>query len=194
MKNIPNILSAIRIVLVGLFVYLFLNDRYVDALITFVVAFLTDVLDGYLARRFNWITNVGKLLDPIADKLLVIAALCCILVAKSANPVYLVLFILVLVKETLMIIGGLVMLKKKVVVYSDWYGKTATGLFSLGIVMTLVDIALPSIGLNPWCIGVLIIAVALAYFAMVHYAMTQLNGKNKPKAPLDGQNSCDKGE
>lgn len=174
MKNIPNILSVFRILLVGLFIYLFAEKMYVWALIVFASAFFTDVLDGYLARRFNWITNVGKLLDPLADKLLVLAALVCILIAKSSAPFYFVIFILVLVKESLMLIGGMLMLKNKAVAQADWYGKTATGLFAVGIVLTLLDITFPHIYFEPWAIGVLSIAVALAYFAMMHYAMTQM--------------------
>lgn len=182
MKNIPNILSVFRIALVAVFVYLFAEQYYAYALIVFATAFFTDVLDGFLARKFNWITDVGKLLDPIADKLLVIAALVCILIAKQSEPFYLVIFILVLVKESLMVVGGILMLKNKTVAHADWYGKIATGLFAGGIVLMLLDITFPSVNFSPWAIGVLSIAVALSYCAMMHYAMTQmLHHSNKEK-------------
>ena len=182
MKHIPNILSTFRIVLVGVFAWLFLTARiphpqnYWWALGVYLLAFLTDVLDGFLARTFNWITPFGKLLDPLADKLMAITALVVILIAKATAgeeyAIYLVLFVLVTVKEGLMLVGGLLMLKQKKVAYSDWYGKTATGLFAFGIVLTLLSFPIPSI--QPWNIAVLSAAVGLSWFSMAHYAKTQL--------------------
>ena len=77
LKNIPNILSIIRICLVFVFVAFFLNDMIVAALVVFLVAGATDVVDGYLARKYNWITNLGKILDPVADKLMQCTVLVC---------------------------------------------------------------------------------------------------------------------
>ena len=182
MKHIPNILSAFRIVLVGVFAWLFLTSKiahpqnYWWALGVYVLAFLTDVLDGFLARTFNWITPVGKLLDPLADKLMAVTALVVILIAKARvgedYGIYLALFVLVAVKEGLMLAGGLFMLRRRKVAYSDWYGKTATGLFAFGIVLTLLSFPIDSI--QPWNIAVLSAAVALSYFSMAHYAKSQL--------------------
>ena len=85
MKHIPNILSALRIVMVGVFAGLFMTGQYIAALSVYVLAFFTDVLDGRLARRHGWITNLGKLLDPLADKLMVVTALLCIYLGNP-NP------------------------------------------------------------------------------------------------------------
>lgn len=177
MKHIPNILSALRIVMVGVFVWLFLSGRYMVALGVYVLAFLTDVLDGYLARRNNWITSLGKLLDPVADKLMIFAALACILIGKRGQTSYLILLVLEVVQQALMIIGGLLMLKKKVVVQSDWYGKTATGIFAAGVVLALLSFPFPVF--TPWDICVLAVAVGLSYIALVHYAVTQVLGRRK---------------
>jgi len=182
MKYIPNILSVIRILLVGVFVWLFVQTRYLDAIIVYAVAFFTDILDGYLARKFNWITSTGKLLDPAADKLMVLAALACIFISKRHETFYLVLFILAFVKEFLMVIGMLMMLKSKVVAHSDWAGKMATGFFVLGIVLTLFSYVIPRV--EPWNIAALSIAIALSYYALLHYAKSQMfapkhnNGSN----------------
>ena len=182
MKHIPNILSSLRIVLVGVFAWLFLSafpdhmTRYWWAIGVYVLAFLTDVLDGFLARTFNWITPVGKLLDPFADKLMVVTALVVILIEKGRQGdmfgIYLALVILIAVKEMLAMIGGLIMLKQRKVAYSDWYGKIATGLFGIGIMLTLLSFVAP--GLEPWNIAVIAAAVALAYVALAHYARTQM--------------------
>ena len=187
MRHIPNILSGFRIVLVGVFAWLFCTTKlptpahYWWALGVYVLAFVTDVLDGFLARTFNWITPVGKLLDPLADKLMSITALVVILIAKSQQDdpvtfwVYLALFVLIVVKEALMLTGGLIMLRHRKVAYSDWYGKTATGIFAVGIALTLLSFPLKGvIEIEPWNIAVLAAAVALSYVAMAHYARTQL--------------------
>ena len=144
MRYIPNILSAIRLLLVGVFVWLFWAGRYLPALYVFVGAFLTDILDGYLARRNNWVTDIGKLLDPLADKLMTIAALACIYFARR-HPIYLIVFLIMLVKELLMLIGGLLLVKKDIVVFSHWPGKIATGLFALGIALALLAFVFPPV-------------------------------------------------
>ncbi len=186
MRHIPNILSGFRIILVGVFAWLFCSttlpspNHYWWALGVYVLAFLTDILDGFLARTFHWVTPVGKLLDPLADKLMSITALIVILVARSRQDdgmfgVYVALFVLFVVKELLMMAGGLVMLKHRKVAYSDWYGKAATGIFAIGTVLTLLRFPLAeTIEIEPWNIAVLAAAVALSYVAMTHYARTQL--------------------
>ena len=156
MRHIPNILSFMRLMMVGVFVRFFLENRFVAALITYVVAFCTDLLDGYLARRNNWVSNLGKLLDPFADKLMLLAALFCFF---YAGWIPLWLLAVVVAKEFIMIIGGFLLFRKKVVVYSDWFGKSATGFFKnfwswIGI----------------WNMILLGIAVVLAVIALIHYA------------------------
>ena len=83
LKHIPNVLSVIRILLVFVFVYLvFAGDNLFAAVIVFLVAGATDVVDGFLARKYNWITNLGKLLDPFADKLMQCTVLVCLCLKK----------------------------------------------------------------------------------------------------------------
>ena len=199
MKHIPNILSSIRIVMVGVFAWLFLTAKiphpqnYLWALGVFVLAFVTDVLDGFLARTFNWITPVGKLLDPLADKLMAITALIVILIRKwegSLFWIYLTLVILVIVKEILMVIGGMIMLKQRKVAYSDWYGKTATGLFAFGTVLTLLSFVIESV--EPWNIAVLSASIGLAYVALAHYARTQLFKPREEKPDADEEKLFEK--
>lgn len=181
MKHIPNIITCCRILLIGFFAWMFSRALRQDIsfwipIWVYALAFVTDILDGFLARTFHWITPVGKILDPIADKLMAFAALICILVGKNIlndHPVlYTVLFVLIVLKDVLLIIGGLFMLKARKVAYADWYGKTATGLLTLGVILTLLGFAEPAV--HPWDIGILFAAVALSYTALVHYARTQL--------------------
>lgn len=181
MKHIPNILSALRIVMVGVFAGLFMTGQYIAALSVYVLAFFTDVLDGRLARRHGWITNLGKLLDPLADKLMVVTALLCIYLGNP-KPVYLVIFLLALIKETLMVFGSLVLLKQRIVVYADWIGKIATGMFAVGVVLSLVFFIAPEV--EPANIYILMASTALSYAALIHYAVRSFSEKNgKPRAP-----------
>ncbi len=182
MRHIPNILSALRILMVGVFVYLFVQQAYLWALGVYALAFVTDIVDGYLARRNNWITNVGKVLDPLADKLLLIAALTCFYL-EGWIPLW--LLIVVVAKELVMIVGGALLWKKNVVVYADWFGKIATGLFNLGVVMTICKNFWAWIA--DWNIIVLAIAMVLTVIAMLHYGKRTLFHKyEKNAAENDG--------
>lgn len=191
MRHIPNILSGLRICMVGVFVYFFQNDRYYAALATYVLAVLTDTLDGYLARHNNWISDVGKVLDPLADKLMLITALICFCV-KEWVPVWLVA--VVVAKELIMIIGGALLWKKEIVVYADWFGKFATGFFNTGVVATLAKRFWPWI--RHWNLVLLSIAMVLGIVALIHYAQKNVFNK-KPIAgqtPGDGASSAKNAE
>ena len=110
-SNIPNLLSVFRICLVPVFIYLFMGKRlYVIALMVFLLAGITDVVDGVLARRFNWITNAGKILDPFADKCMQIAALICMGLSKFI-PNWIVAILSL--KEFVLFIGAIFALQKE---------------------------------------------------------------------------------
>jgi len=137
LKNIPNILSVIRILLVFVFVYvLFALNSPIWAIVVFLIAGATDIVDGFLARRFNWITNLGKILDPFADKLMQCTVLVCLCI-KDIIPLWFV--IPYFVKEVATLGAGLLVIKRRsVVVVSKWYGKAAVCLFYATIVLSVV--------------------------------------------------------
>lgn len=122
--SIPNILSLIRIGLIPFILWaFFINQVWLSAgLIVF--SGLTDIADGYIARRYNMTTPLGKALDPIADKLTllsIIIALCFI------SPAVIVVLSIFVIKEAIMGIEGIVILKKTGTTYSSqWHGKLAT--------------------------------------------------------------------
>ena len=184
MRHIPNILSLLRLVLVGVFVHLFRAGKYVPALCVFIFAFYSDILDGQLARKNGWISDLGKLLDPLADKIMTIAALICIYAGKR-QPIYLVLFLLVFIKELLMLIGGLLLAGKRQIAYAQWPGKLATGLFAVGVLLSLVSFI--SIDVAPWDIVLLCAATALSYYAFFYYAFTQGRSIFQNKGAQDEQ-------
>lgn len=129
--TVPNILSCIRILLIPLFIYLYLtaSDTKGYYLAAFIIALsgLTDLLDGFIARKFNQITELGKLLDPIADKLTQTAIVICLMFRYPYVWILVVLFVL---KELFMGINGLILLKRgKKLDGSKWFGKVSTTVF-----------------------------------------------------------------
>lgn len=137
LKNIPNILSVIRIGLVFVFIALFFGlEKPYAALFVFLLAGATDVVDGYLARRNNWVSNLGKILDPFADKLMQCTVLICLYI-KHFIPLWFVLpFIF---KELLTLTLGFIVIKRRsVAIVSRWYGKCTVCLFYATIAVSMI--------------------------------------------------------
>lgn len=135
-ENIPNILTIIRFILIPFIFTSVVNNDYLAALIIFTISAITDVLDGYIARKYNYITDLGKLIDPLADKLTQVSLLLSLSILKIL-PWW--IFAIVFIKECVMVISASLLYKRKdVVVYSKWYGKLATVLFYLAIVVSLI--------------------------------------------------------
>ena len=132
--TVPNALTLIRFLLIGVLVYFFIRNNPLAALAVYLAAFATDILDGYIARTFNQVRNLGKAMDPIADKAMTITALVCMFfIMHYIHP--LLLFIII-VKELLMVAGGIyVFFVLKKVVQANAFGKLAAGAYFLAIVM-----------------------------------------------------------
>lgn len=176
-ENIPNWLSFFRLLCVGGVVAAFACDRMVAALVIYLVASFTDILDGYLARRNHWITDLGKLLDPLADKLLQLSVLICF---KGAGLIGWWPLAVVLVKELAMIAGGFFLYKNKDrVVYANWMGKLSTFVFFGAIILTFLHDYTA-----PWDGYIMTGAVALAVVTMLQYAYLNVY---KPYLRRDGK-------
>ena len=134
-KQIPNILTIIRFLLIPFIVISIFQGDYISGIILFTISGATDVLDGFIARKFNLVSNFGKLMDPLADKLTQIATLAS-LVFTNIIPIWILL--IVFLKEFIMICGASFLYGKDVVVYSKWYGKLATVLLYIAIVVSLL--------------------------------------------------------
>ena len=133
-KHLPNILTIIRFLLIPVIVLFALNNNYIAAIVVLTISGITDILDGYIARRFNLISDFGKLMDPFADKATQLTILV-VLSIKEIIPFW--IMIVVLLKEVLMIAGASFLYGKELVVSSKWYGKLATVLFYVAIVCSL---------------------------------------------------------
>lgn len=104
MRQLPNLLTGLRLLLIAPFVYALITERFATALGLFTLAGITDALDGYLAARFNWFTWLGGVLDPLADKALLIAAFVALAFADLAPPW---LVGLVLLRDIVIVSGAL---------------------------------------------------------------------------------------
>lgn len=134
--NIPNILTVARFVLIPIFGYYLINEHFFVAVSLFLIGGITDILDGYIARKYKLITSFGKLADPLADKLMQITALV-ILTRQGLIPM--AFLIIVIAKELFMALGSISLYKKEnVVVQANWYGKLATVVFFLVIVLVII--------------------------------------------------------
>lgn len=164
LKYIPNILTVLRFFLIPFTVYFLVNDQFILAIIFLTLSGLTDVLDGAIARKFNFITNFGKLIDPLADKITQLSLLGT-LVLKNIIPLW--ILVIVLVKEAAMVAGASFLYGKDLVVSSKWYGKAATVLFYFAIVVSMVlrDLDIQS-SLD---LIIYYIALAMTIFSLVMY-------------------------
>ena len=145
--NLPNKLTILRVILIPVFlVVLFLlpapANRYI-AVAIFVVASLTDFLDGYLARKWNMVSNFGKFMDPLADKLLVMAALVS-MVQLGDLPSWVV--ILILAREFAITGFRTLAMEANIVMAASWWGKVKTTVQMVMIILVLLD--LPFAGIS----------------------------------------------
>ena len=161
--TIPNLLSVIRILLIPLFMWLYLGrDDITGTVVVMVLSGVTDALDGFIARKFHMISDFGKALDPLADKLTQLAMLCCLLIRF---PRMLWLIILLCVKESFVACTQLAVIHKtEVVLGADWHGKVTTILLYAVMILHLLWLELPdrlSWALVLLCMGMLLLSGVL---------------------------------
>ena len=173
--NLPNKLTIFRVILVIPFVALMLNGYDLWAVAVFIIASLTDLLDGKIARKYNLITDFGKFMDPLADKLLVCAAMIC-LVEMGRLPAWMVI---VIISREFIISGfRLVASDNGVVIAASYWGKFKTTFQMLMIIVLILNLGgvFDMIGLVlTW------IALILTVVSLIDYLV-----KNK-QVILDGE-------
>ncbi|MBR3019433.1 MAG: CDP-alcohol phosphatidyltransferase family protein [Clostridia bacterium] len=164
--NVPNVLTMIRLGLIPVYWYFILNDQYYWALAVFVVASLTDLADGIIARKYNQITDFGKLMDPLADKLMSLSVMLSLTI-KGIIPWPAPL--LLLLKEGTMVVGGLILYSKKVVVHSLWIGKLAQTVVVCSLLSCFFHKAINEHLGFPLHVYLVWAGVALTLIALVYY-------------------------
>ena len=177
--NLPNKLTVLRVIMIPFFVFFMLTDfagaasKYI-ALAIFCIASFTDFLDGYLARRDNLVTNFGKFMDPLADKLLVCSALIC-LIPQGKLETWIVLVIIA--REFIISGFRLVASDNGIVIAASYWGKFKTVSHMSMIILLILD--LPFL----WIVTAIVkwIAVVLTIVSLVDYVV-----KNKQVLPQGG--------
>ena len=140
--NLPNKLTVVRMVLVPFFVAALLLSKTNDslkwvALALFVIASLTDFADGYIARKYNLITNFGKFMDPLADKILTISGMIC-LIELGRIPSWIV--VIIVAREFIISGVRLVAAENGVVIAANYWGKFKTTFQMIMIILMIMNI------------------------------------------------------
>ena len=183
--NVPNVLTLIRLGLIPVYWYFILNDHYYWALAVFVVASLTDLADGIIARKFNQITDFGKLMDPLADKLMSLSVMLSLTI-KGVLPWPAPL--LLLLKEGTMVVGGLILYSKKVVVHSVWIGKLAQTVVVCSLLSCFFHEAIMKHLGFPLHVYLVWAGVALTLIALVYYIDLALKLNKEANERIEKEN------
>ncbi len=171
--TIPNILSFFRIVLIAPFVYFFLQKNYVAAAVMLILSGLSDACDGFIARRFNQVTELGKMLDPIADKLTLIAIMVCITIF---SPIVLPVMIVLILKDVIMLIGGSRLVKTGIAPpAAKWYGKLGTLLFYVSVCLIVFLKAAFNYENDILSVTLLSVTTAVMVFALIKYFLVYIS-------------------
>ena len=176
--NLPNKLTVLRVCMIPFFVVMLLlnggenqNYRYIAAAI-FIVASLTDMLDGKIARKYNLVTNFGKFMDPLADKLLVCSALICLVDLKQL-PAWMVI---VIISREFIISGfRLVASDNGIVIAASYWGKFKTTFQMISVILLIVRIPALTVltQICVWTALVLTVISLVDYIAKNHKVLTE---------------------
>ena len=178
--NLPNRLTIFRMVLVPLMVAAFSFEGWLPgwnyyAAAIFFIADMTDILDGYIARKHNLVTNFGKLMDPIADKLLFCAAFIMMTYNGMLNPILCIIFV---GREIIVSGFRLVTANSGKVIAAIWLGKLKSGLQVVAILATLLGNPIFSIWDFPFDFGLMATAAVFTVWSAIDYIVANRNAVN----------------
>ena len=175
MKHIPNILSGLRIVMIPFLIWQMMKDNTLAAGLILVASGITDTLDGNLARHFGWVTDLGKILDPIADKLTQTAVSLCLLLRY---PRLWFLFAILIIKDGIMLVLGGYLTKNGVNIDgARMFGKVATVIFYVFMILIVLFPAMPDRAITAMLATEVVCAVAagLSYIPDFRRYLAQKN-------------------
>ena len=167
--NIPNILTLFRLFLIPVFILVFFSDApnsLIYSISIFLLAGATDILDGYIARKYNMITKWGTVLDPLADKLMLLTVLSCLVIHGYAQ---LWILLVVTAKESSMIISGVFLYRQDYVIPSNLFGKVSTLLFYISIFVLAFNLRFADY--------IMYLAVLSTVIALANYLVIYIKGR-----------------
>ena len=174
--TIPNIMSVIRIILIIPFIYFYFQSRYILSTILLIASGLTDAVEGFIARKFIMISNLGKILDPLADKITQIAVVVCLTIKHA---ILLPLLIVFGIKELFMLLGATHLLKSgKRPAEAKWWGKIRTVIVYAMLILMLLSDIFPTF-FPEWAIitGMVVTGITVL-FALFNYFLIFLDIQN----------------
>ncbi|MBQ7715314.1 MAG: CDP-alcohol phosphatidyltransferase family protein [Clostridia bacterium] len=175
--TLPNVLSFIRVAMIPFFVWFYsVKGEIVPSIIILGASAVTDVVDGFIARRYGMVSNVGRILDPAADKLTQLVVMACLCIKHHQMIIPLVLLV---IKEIANGVIGLVMMhKNRDALDSKWHGKLTTVVIYLTSVVHLVWESIPK-ALSWTLIGVCIFMMILSFVLYTIRNFEIINEKNE---------------
>ena len=185
MKYIPNILTGLRLVCVPAFILLYIyganygnTQMTVWAILIFIFASLTDILDGYLARKYNAVSKFGIVCDPLADKLLQISAMFCVCYL-GRFPVW--ALVIVMMKEGVMVCGATFLVFHKEYVMANKFGKIATLIIAVFLLAVMIfwNYIAPYIDILSAVVIIPVLAALVSYSVKFIQVLRLHYGKNR---------------
>lgn len=172
--TIPNILSFFRLCLIPVIVWLYcIKEDYLWTTIIFIISGLTDIIDGFIARKFNMISDFGKAFDPVADKLTQIVMLFCLV---TRFPLMLIPLVILIIKEVLAAIMNMITLKKAgYVVAAVWHGKVNTVLLYSTMFIHIVWFNIPATISNV----LIVVCIVMMLISSVLYTKSDVKAISK---------------
>lgn len=182
--TIPNILTYIRFLLIAPFAIYFLKEDYIPSAVCIGISGLSDCLDGFIARKFNQVTSLGKILDPIADKITLLVVVVCMVIYV---PVVLPVLVVLLLKDMLMLAGGTDLIKKGITPpAAKWYGKVGTIVFYVSVCLivflkAVIDYENFALDFILLAITAITMLFALYQYGKIYFAMIKEYNYNHKK-------------
>jgi len=144
---VSNILSAVRLVTVPFIFYTIYSEQWIFAILCGGVAVITDVLDGFFARRLGQHSELGYILDPVADKLAIFAGIFALILSKSTFPFW--AFLIIVTRDVLIVLGNAILAyKAKMITRSNLWGKCTSFFLSIAVMFYLLRPIMPSLSNN----------------------------------------------
>jgi CDP-diacylglycerol--glycerol-3-phosphate 3-phosphatidyltransferase len=178
--NTANLITIFRIMLIPVFMVFYLNTNFyyeklpLYAILVFLLAFFSDVIDGMIARSRNQITTLGKVLDPLADKLLRLSVLCAFMI-KGVLPLY--LFIILVVLDTIAIVTASILYFKKIVIPANIVGKITTIFMSLSLFSCFFHNSIKPVDFILVIISLVMVLITIIQYFVKFYLLYKSVGK-----------------